>query len=65
MIGEDEEEQELRAKKSPKEEKPQEIIETLCQLDFSLEKSNAVNSLSILQDLFIDGKAEFIMKVCI
>ena len=65
MTGEEEEEKEGKAKKEHKDEKPQEIIETLCQLDFSLEKSNAVHSLSILHDLFIDGKAEFIMKVCI
>jgi len=41
------------------------ILESLYQIDFRLSSSNSVHSVRILRDLYIDGKADFIMKVLI
>lgn len=38
---------------------------SLCQIDFKLQQSNALHSLGILRDLFVQGKTEFVMKVLI
>jgi len=67
LLDEEDDDQEDKPKKpaAVEEKKANEPIQSLYQMDFSLSKSKDIHSLSILHDLFIDGKADFIMKICI
>ena len=63
--GDDDEAPAKRVFDEVEEKRKNEATVTISELGFQLLKSNAIHSVNVLRDLYIDGKTDFIMTLLI